>query len=301
MLPLSDKFYKGMGIAGMVLLLSAGYKSFYTVSESESAMVFRFGKFIGIEKSGLHLSIPFVDKILKINVEKIEEIEYKDTLLTLDENVIQASFTLQYKIYDPYSFKIKTLDAVDQLQYQAESATRAVIADFNMNDAITTRRDDVTYAIEEKLSLVLKDTLNIGIEVVALNYVSGQPPQEVKSAFDDAINAREDAESYINTAEAYKENLIPEAEGVAKKKINEARSFREQVVNRAKGDIQGFEKLRPEYEANPSLSKSRIYYDTVSDIIRKNTIIINDSGSQSMPPIQMLDLNKVIASAKAVK
>lgn len=286
-----------MGLLGIFSLPMFLFNSFYTVSESEKIMVFRFGEHIETTTSGLHFRVPIMDKLLRTDVESVEELEFSDTLLTLDENLIIADFSVQYKVFDPFAFHVLNRDSVKQLKLQAESASRAVIADFSMDDAITTRREDVKMAIEEKLADIMNNILELGIEVVAINYVSGQPPEEVKAAFDDAIQAREDAESYINDANAYKEYLLPNARGIAEKTVNEARSFREQVVNKAKGDVQGFEKLLPEYEKNPELTTSRIYYDTVSNVIGNNTVIINDNKT-TIPPIQTLDLNKLVPAIK---
>lgn len=276
--------------------------SFYTVSESESALVFRLGQYVETKKSGLHWNFPILDSIKTVDVESIYEIGFQDTLLTLDENVIVTAFTVQYKISDPYTYLMKAEDPEAQLVRQAESAARAVIADFSMDEAITTGRDAVTTAIEAKLNDMLMNQISIGIEVVALNYVSGEPPSRVKSAFDDAINAREDAEKYINEAIAYQEDVLPKAKGQANKIVNEAKSYREEVVNQALGAVQGFEKLLPEYARNPELTKSRIYYDTVRNVISNNTVIINDGGNQgSIPPIQTVDINKIVAATKASK
>ncbi|MCY9861163.1 FtsH protease activity modulator HflK [Vibrio coralliirubri] len=276
--------------------------SFYTVSEAESAMVFRLGQYVETKSAGLHWNFPILDSIKVVDVESIYEIGFQDTLLTLDENVIVTAFTVQYKISDPYTYVIQAEDPEEQLVRQAESAARAVIADFSMDDAITTGRDAVTSAIESKLNDMLMNHISIGVEVVALNYVSGEPPARVKSAFDDAINAREDAENYINQALAYQEDVLPKAKGQANKIINQAKSYREEVVNQALGAVQGFDKLLPEFEKNPELTKSRIYYDTVRGVIQNNTVIINDGDGQgSLPPIQTVDINKLVAATKVSK
>lgn len=304
--PLKSLLSKGITttvLVGNVALLGlmGTVGSFYTVSESESALVFRLGQYVETKKSGLHWNFPIVDSVETVDVESIYEIGFQDTLLTLDENVIVTAFTVQYKISDPYTYLVKAEDPEAQLVRQAESAARAVIADFSMDEAITTGRDAVTSAIEAKLNDMLMNHISIGIEVIALNYVSGEPPTRVKSAFDDAITAREDAEKYINEAIAYQEDVLPKAQGQANKLVNEAKSYREEVVNQALGAVQGFDKLLPEYERNPELTKSRIYYDTVRNVIANNTVIINDGGSQSLPPIQTVDINKLVAATRASK
>ncbi len=278
--------------------------SFYTVSESETVLVYRWGQYLESKKSGLHWNPPIMDSITRIDVERIEEIQFSDLYLTLDENVIDTAFNIQFKVSDPYSYSILTQDPITQLRSQSESAARAVVADFSMDAAITTERESIRAAVETKLRDMLDNKIDIGIEIIAVNYVSGRPPAPVKHAFDDAIQSREDAETYVNKAEAYREETIPAAQGQAEKLLNDARSYREEIVNRAKGDVQRFNELLPEYLAQPEITKSRIYYDTVEKLIAQNTVVITDAshngqgaGGQSTP-FQLLDINEIVAASK---
>ncbi|EGR2227733.1 FtsH protease activity modulator HflK [Vibrio parahaemolyticus] len=283
-----------------VVGLMATVGSFYSVSESQSALVFRWGDYVETKGSGLNWNFPIIDRVELVDVKKIEEFQFADTYLTLDENVIETAFNVQFRVSDPYVYLVKAANPLEQLVSHAESAARAVVADFSMDDAITIARDSVKNAVEDKLNEILESKVDLGIEVVALNYVSGQPPRAVKAAFDDAITSREDAESFINDAQAYKEDVIPKAQGEANRLLNEARSYAEKVVNKAKGDVQRFEQLLPEFEKNKELTKSRIYIDTVSNVIQNNTVIINDGDSQNnIGPIQTIDVNKIVATTRA--
>lgn len=283
-----------------VVGLMATVGSFYSVSESQSALVFRWGDYIETKGSGLHWNFPIIDRVDLVDVKKIEEFQFADTYLTLDENVIETAFNVQFRLSDPYVYLVKSGNPLEQLVSHAESAARAVVADFSMDDAITIARDSVKNAVEDKLNEILDSKVDLGIEIVALNYVSSQPPKAVKAAFDDAITSREDAESFINDAQAYKEDVLPKAQGEANRLLNEARSYAEKVVNKAKGDVQRFEQLLPEFEKNKELTKSRIYIDTVSNVIQNNTVIINDGDNQNnIGPIQTIDVNKIVATTKA--
>lgn len=287
-----------IAIIGTTLTLG----SFYTVSESETVLVFRWGEYLEAKKSGLHWNPPYMDSIKRVDVEKIEEIQFSDTYLTLDENVIETTFNVQFKVNDPYAYAVLVQDPIKQLRRQSESTARAVVADFSMDAAITTERESIRSTIESKLRETLDNDINIGIEIVTINYVGGRPPQAVKPAFDDAIQSREDAETYVNNAEAYREDIIPKAEGEAERVLNAARSYREVVVNKAKGDVSRFSELLPEYQSQPEITKSRIYYDMVENVIIDNTVIITEgTGHKAIAqgsPFQMLNVNEIVAAAQ---
>jgi len=119
----------------------------------------------------------------------------------------------------------------------------------------------------------------MGLIIVDVNFQSARPPEQVKDAFDDAIAAREDEERFIREAEAYKNEILPKATGRAERLKKEALGYSERVVNESLGQVAQFEKLLPEYQAAPEVTRNRLYLDTMEEVYTNSSKVLIDSES----------------------
>jgi membrane protease subunit HflK len=213
-----------------------GFMGFYTVDEAERGVVLRFGRVLDeVVMPGLHWNPPIIDEVNRVNVQRLNSRQFVNDMLTTDENIINLTVTVQYRIEDPSSYVIAVQDPELSLQNASESAIRHVVGENYMDQILTTGRAAVADDVEDRLQDYM-NTYQTGILVSQVNVTDAQPPSAVREAFDDVIRAREDEQRVQNQAQQYANRVIPEARGEAQQAIEQANAYRQEVIARAEGD-----------------------------------------------------------------
>ncbi|MEZ8311658.1 FtsH protease activity modulator HflK [Vibrio splendidus] len=271
----------GFGVIAVIAIAIWFSAGFYTVGEAERAVVLRLGQFDRIEEPGLNWHPRFIDEIKDeqlVNVQAIRSLRASGTMLTKDENVVTVEMGVQYRVSDPYKYLYRVTDADDSLRQATDSALRAVIGDSLMDSILTSGRQQIRQSTQETLNRII-DSYDMGILIVDVNFQSARPPEQVKDAFDDAIAAREDEERFEREAEAYRNDILPKATGRAERLKKEAVGYSERIVNGALGQVAQFEKLLPEYQAAPEVTRNRMYLDTMEKVYSSTSKVLIDSES----------------------
>ena len=295
----SNAFSGGIGkllpiaIAAGVMLWGAS--GFYTVKEAERGVVLRLGHFHSIEQPGLNWKPTFIDRVIPVNVERVLELKTQGAMLTQDENMVKVEMTVQYRIQDPAKYLFSAVNANDSLNQATDSALRYVIGHMTMNDILTTGRSVVRENTWKALNQII-EPYNMGLEVIDVNFQSARPPEEVKDAFDDAIKAQEDEQRYIREAEAYAREKEPIARGNAQRILEEATAYKDRVVLDAKGEVERFQPLLPEFKAAPDVFRERLYIQSMEKVMANTPKVMLDSGSGNnltVLPLEQLLKGKV--------
>lgn len=271
----------GFGVIAVIAIAIWFFAGFYTVGEAERAVVLRLGQFDRIEEPGLNWHPRFIDEIKDeqlVNVQAIRSLRASGTMLTKDENVVTVEMGVQYRVSDPYKYLYRVTNADDSLRQATDSALRAVIGDSLMDSILTSGRQQIRQSTQETLNRII-DSYDMGILIVDVNFQSARPPEQVKDAFDDAIAAREDEERFEREAEAYRNDILPKATGRAERLKKEAVGYSERTVNGALGQVAQFEKLLPEYQAAPEVTRNRMYLDTMEKVYSSTSKVLIDSES----------------------
>ncbi|MBY7733116.1 FtsH protease activity modulator HflK [Vibrio bathopelagicus] len=271
----------GFGVIAVIAIAIWFFAGFYTVGEAERAVVLRLGQFDRIEEPGLNWHPRFIDEIKDeqlVNVQAIRSLRAAGTMLTKDENVVTVEMGVQYRVSDPYKYLYRVTNADDSLRQATDSALRAVIGDSLMDSILTSGRQEIRQSTQETLNRII-DSYDMGILIVDVNFQSARPPEQVKDAFDDAIAAREDEERFEREAEAYRNDILPKATGRAERLKKEAVGYSERTVNGALGQVAQFEKLLPEYQAAPEVTRNRMYLDTMEKVYSSTSKVLIDSES----------------------
>ncbi len=264
------------GILVVLLVVYAVYDSIYTVDESERAVVLRLGKFHALEAPGLHFKIPFIDAIeQKVNVTEVRNYRHQSSMLTGDENIVSISMSVEYRAVDARAFALNVQQPETSMANAAESALRHVIGSATLEQALTVGRDQIQAAVKERLQQYL-NSYNVGIELAQLNINDTSPPNEVQDAFDDVIKAREDEQRLINEAQAYANQILPVAEGQARRQLEEAQAYKEEVIARSTGEASRFSNILSAYNEAPEVTRQRMYLETVSKIYSGNNKVLVD-------------------------
>ncbi|MEE9342923.1 MAG: FtsH protease activity modulator HflK [Gammaproteobacteria bacterium] len=304
--------YGGLGIVfliGLLLLLASG---FYIVDAGRQGIVMRFGKFYTATVPGPHWRIPLVDQVRVVNVDqrRTEEIGYRVAssgqsgatverealMLTEDENIVNIQLAVQYQIGSPQDFLFSVRDPEAVLKQTAESAVREIVGKNKMDFVLKEGRAEVVGKTKELMQKIL-DQYQSGILVSDVNLVDAQPPEEVQGAFSDAIKAREDKERLKNEAEAYANEVIPRARGLAARQTQEAEAYRSAVTAKAEGEADRFIAILEQYEKAPEVTRKRMYLDTIESVLgSSNKVIIDSKSSGNM---MYLPIDKLIENTRS--
>lgn len=290
--PASFPLGKILPLAAILAVIVWGASGFYTVKEAERGVVTRFGKLNEIVQPGLNWKPTFVDEVNPVNIERVLELKTNGSMLTQDENMVQVEMTVQYRVEDPaaYLFNVKNPD--DSLKQATDSALRYVIGHMTMDDILTTGRAVVREKTWNALREIIK-SYDMGLIVTDVNFQYARPPEEVKAAFDDAIKAQEDEQRLIREAEAYARGQEPIARGQAQRILEQANAYKEQVVLNAKGEVERFTKLLPEYKLAPEIMRERLYIQTMEKIMKNTPKLMMDGGNNNLT---VLPIDKLMAN-----
>jgi modulator of FtsH protease HflK len=301
--------------AVFVLWLMTG---FYNVQEGEQAIVIRFGKYVRSAGPGLNYHLPspieqiIQDKVEEVRVEqlgfrasapisalktgfakdmKLTKVSKESLMLTGDENIVDINFVVQWRIKDLKSYIFNVSAPVETVRESAESATREVIGNTTLINAITKERSKVEHDAKELLQKIL-DTYNSGIEITTLIALKIDAPQEVIDAFRDVQTAKADKERLINQAESYRSDILPRARGASAKIIQEGEAYKNQVVAKALGEVFRFDAVYNKYKNAKEVTRSRMYLESMEDILKGMEKVIIENKNGIVPYMQLPKLGK---------
>ena len=197
-------------------------------------------------------------------------------MLTEDENIVKVvNMTVQYVISDVSNYLLRVRNPDVSLIQATESALRHEVGSAVMNDVLTEGRAALGSLVQERIQTYM-DEYQTGITVTQVNIDETAPPDAVRAAFDDVIKAREDEVRFRNEADAYANQIVPEARGEAQRLLEEAEGYRQRVVAQARGEAERFNKLYTEYQAAPEVTRERIYIDTLESVMSNSTKVMID-------------------------
>lgn len=284
----------------------------HTVDEPEVGLVKRFGKHVRTVGPGLHYHIPApVETVIPVDVKSVRKIEVgyetislppnpkyrsnKDEalMLTADNNIVHIEFAVQYKVQDAENYAFNVIDARGLLKEMAEAVMREEVAKNNFDEIITTFRGEISQNVHTSLQKLV-NTYDTGMMVENVKLQDANPPQPVTAAFDDVNSAKENKENYINQANAYANEVIPQAEGKASHVVNKAEAYKEEKVARAEGDVAKFKNVLAEYNlGSKEVTRTRLYIEAIEDVFPATEKIILPKNEEGNSVLKLLDLNKL--------
>ena len=270
----------GGGILAIIILVLVGmslWNSWYRVDEKERAVVLRLGKYHDTKGPGLQFKIPFVDQIFVEDVTSVRNRPKKGHMLTEDENIVDIDLTVQYVIKDLKSYMLNMRDPISTVDYAIDSALRHEVGSAQMDQVLTEGRAILAINVENRLQRYL-DFYGSGIELRKVNINAAQPPQAVKSSFEEVQRAKEDEQKLVNRAEAYRNQIVPESRGRAQRIIEEANAYKSEVIARAEGETNRFLKILEIYESAPEVTRERMYIDTMQRVLSSSSKVLVDQA-----------------------
>ncbi len=281
---------------GAVILI---FNSTYQVREQEQAVVLTFGNAKTVSQSGLHFKIPFIQQVEKVdttikgisigyNIDTGETVDDEALMITSDYNFVNVDFFLEYQVSDPVLTLYASQNPEEILKNIAQSCIRTVVGNSEVDSVLTTGKSEIQAKIKEMISTRL-DEQKLGIYLVNITMQDAEPPTtEVMEAFKAVETAKQGKETAINNANKYKNEKMPEAQAKVDQIKQSAEGERQERVNEANGQVARFEQLYAEYIKYPEVTKLRMFYEAMEELLPNMEIIIdtgNGTGVQKILPL----------------
>ncbi|MEQ9565543.1 MAG: FtsH protease activity modulator HflK [Porticoccaceae bacterium] len=306
-------FGGGASVVVLILLAWGALTSFYTVQPEERAVVKRFGSVKGITDPGLHFKIPFgIDRVQWVATERVlkqefgfrtegtrqgarstysaDQFEDESLMLTGDLNMIDVEWVVQYRINDPIKFLYQMREPTRTLRDISESVMRRIVGNMLGSEVLTIGRVEIQQRAGDEIQEIL-DQYDAGISISTVEMQDVVPPPAVQPAFNEVNEARQERERMINEAQKRVNQEIPNAEGAALRTVAEAQGYATERVNRADGESTRFSAVLREYQQAPEVTRSRLYLETLNEVLPSiGQILVVQDGQ--VGPLPLLDVNR---------
>lgn len=285
----------------VIILAIIGFGSFFTITEQERAVVTTFGRAKAITESGLHLKIPIIQRVHRVDTTiqgfpvGYEEgtnrsIENEAVMITRDFNFVNVDFFVEYQISDPIRYLYASSDPVAILKNIAQSNIRSIVGSYDVDDVITSGKHEIQSKIKEEIVANLLEH-DIGLILVNITIQDSEPPtEEVMEAFKSVETAKQDKDTAINNATKYRNEKLPQALAEVDKILQQSESSKTKRVNEAQAEVARFNEMFEEYMKYPLITKERMYYEAMEDILPSLKVIIDsgEAGVNKLLPIEPL-------------
>jgi membrane protease subunit HflK len=272
-----------VGIGAAVLLVIWLASGIYIIEPAERGVVLRFGAYQQMTEPGPHWRIPYpVEEVVTVNVDEISSFTHKAAMLTQDENIVELELTVQSRIQDAADYLFQDQNPEKTLRDVTETEVRKTIGASKLDFILTEGRGAIAQTIQERTQALINQ-YKTGLEVTSINMQPAKPPEQVKEAFDDAIKAREDKERLENQAEAYSNEILPQARGEAARVDADSKAYRDRVIASAEGEASRFLAILAEYEKAPDVTRERLYLETMEQVLgQSNKVLLDVQGGNSL-------------------
>ena len=296
-MPKRMKLVIGAAVVAVVLLPAAA-GSFYQIQEQEQAVLVTFGKPKAVTETGLHLKLPLIQQVKKVNTTiqgfpvgyneaDNEVVESESIMITSDYNFIDVDFFVEYRISDPVAYLYASREPEQILRSISQSCIRNVIGSYVVDDVLTTGKSEIQAKIKEMIMEQLEEQ-EIGLMLTNITMQDSEPPTaEVMEAFKKVETAKQGKETTLNNAEKYRSEKLPEAEAEADQIIKKAEAAKQTRVNEAEGQVARFNAMYEEYKKNPEITKERMYYEAMEDVLPGVKLVIDSGdGVEKLLPLE---------------
>ena len=284
----------------LVMIIAGGAMScFYTVDDKQQAVVTTFGRVTDITDAGVHFKLPFgIQSVQKVDVNVYQKIELgysskngnsntsESTMITGDYNIVNVDFFVEYRISDPVQYLYSSNDPELILKNLIQSQVRNVVGSSTVDAVLTDGKENIQMQVKDLVSQILTE-YDIGLTLVDVRIQDAEAPtQEVIEAFKAVETAKQRAEAVINDAKAYQNAQIPQAQAQADQAIQNAEYLKQKRINEAIEQVAMFSAMYEEYARNPAITKSRMYYEAIQEILPGVKLYINTANGGD--DVQML-------------
>lgn len=310
--PSEDTPFHFLGVVLGVILLVWAASGLYQVAPDERGVVLRFGRVVETTTPGLHYHFPYpfeqvyTPKVTRINkvevgfrsalsragttVEGRDDFTDESLMLTGDENIVDVNFTVSWLIEDPVKYLFRTRIPEETVKAAAESAMREVIGQKTLSSALTEGRAEIEMRVQQLLQNMM-NAYSTGILIDKVELQKVAPPPSVIDAYRDVVAAKANLESMRNRAEAYRNEVLPQARGEAERIRQDAEAYEQETISRAGGEAERFQSVLSAYKVgDPEVTKQRLYLETVENVLGNTRKMVVDPKGGVLPHAAIQDM-----------
>ena len=265
-----------------------------------------FGRVTDVTDAGLHFKLPFgIQQVRKVDVNVYQKIELgyssngsdeyynvnenESTMITGDYNIVNVDFFVEYKIADPVKYLYSSNKPELILRNLIQSQVRNVVGSTSVDAVLTDGKESIQSQVKELVTQILSE-YDIGLTLVDVRIQDSEPPtQDVIEAFKAVETAKQQAETVVNDAKAYQNAKLPDAQAQADQLIQNAEYLKQARINEALERVAMFKAMYAEYTLNPEITRSRMYYEAISEILPGVKLYINTGDGSNVDMILPLE------------
>ena len=289
-----------------VVLIIGSSSCFYTVDDKQQAVVTTFGKVTDVTDAGLHFKLPFgIQKAHKGDGNVYQKIELgysstggdeyyqvnekESTMITGDYNIVNVDFFVEYKISDPVQYLFSSNKPELILRNLIQSQVRNVVGSTSVDAVLTDGKEGIQSQVKDLVTQILAE-YEIGLTLADVRIQDSEPPNlDVIEAFKAVETAKQQAETVVNDAKAYQNAQLPDAQARADKLVQNAQYLKQKRINEATQQVAMFSAMYEEYKLNPEITRSRMYYEAVSQILPGVKLYINTGDGSAVDMLLPLE------------
>ena len=250
--------------AAIIVALWLIMTSFHRIGPQERGVVTMLGSYSRTLTPGVSLTLPApFETVDIIDVEEIRTIDIgsvdandRNLMLTRDQNIIDLAYSVRWNIRNPELYAFQLVDPDTTIREVAESAMRAAVASVSLNDALGAGRTVIEQQVATNMQAIL-NSYRAGVRVQGIAVKQADPPAAVNDAFKEVSAAQQAAQTDVNQANAYAQ----------------------QLTARAQGEAASFDKVYEQYRLSPDVTRRRMYYETMEAILSGIDKTIVESGN----------------------
>ena len=257
----------------------------HQIGPKEQGIVTTLGKYSRTLDSGISITAPWplqnvsVTDVTSIRRDTIPEGEAEKLMLTGDQNLVDLSYLIRWNIKDLKLYTFQLAEPDETVKEVAEAAMRASVAEIPLDDVLSgSGRAQIEQNVSQRMQAFL-DAYRAGVAVQGVEIKKADPPVRVIDAFKEVLAAQQDAQS----------------------DINRARAWAEQVTARAEGESEAFSKVYEEYRLAPEVTRRRMYYETMERVLRQTNKTIVETDGGVVPYLPLPEINNSRAARPAEK
>jgi len=256
---------------GIVLILWLALTCFHRIGPKERGIVTQLGKYSRILTPGISMTLPApLESVDVIDVEEINTIDIGSAgndpdgmMLTGDQNIIDLAYSVRWNIRDPQLYRFQLADPDKTIDEVARSTMRAVVASVSLDDALGVGRNSIEQQVAQRMQQIL-DAYRSGVRIQGIAIKQADPPAAVNDAFKEVSAAQQTAQTYLN----------------------QARNYSQQLTARAQGEAAAFDKVYVQYKLSPEVTRRRMYYETMEQVLAGiDKTIVETGGVQTYLPL----------------
>ncbi|MGN0515533.1 SPFH domain-containing protein [Eubacterium sp.] len=214
----------------IVAIMALVFANIRVVPQSKAYVIERLGTYFTTWQTGLHVKVPFIDRIAKIVSLKEQVVDFKpQPVITKDNVTMQIDTVVFYQITDPKLYCYGVESPISAIENLSATTLRNIIGELELDSTLTSRD-----TINAKIRVILDEATDPwGIKVNRVELKNIIPPREIQDAMEKQMKAERERREAILRAEGEKQSRILVAEGHKESKILEAEAEKQSAILRA--------------------------------------------------------------------